>query len=221
MKKEPSTVDLTDAQLDRLLAGRDQLSVREKEQALERVLARTARHTPGAAMLPRMIPRWGFAFAGLALLVPVVLFFARSRWQGELTARGGGALAPTFEVSCLSGSGETASCTRGDRMVFWISPGRFRAFAALALAPDGKTLWYFPNDESATSVDLAGSKWPGMLGRAAVIDGSHVPGSYSLYGVFSSEPLSKEQIRRAIQNAGSPGVVVVRRALQVAERGAP
>ena len=107
-------------------------------------------------------------------------------------------------------------------MFFSLSPGRFHAFAAVALAPDGKTFWYFPNDERSASIDLSGLKRPDMLDDAITVDDGHVPGDYTLFGVFSEEPLFREQVRRAIQDPGGlAGAVVVRRTLHLEERKAP
>jgi hypothetical protein len=214
-------MDLSDARLDRLLSGRDQLSVGEKEQILDQVLSQVAQAEPAETRFPWRVPRWAFAALALVLVVPPALLLWRNRQGSEFTARGGPGAAPALEPLCLGADGGAGACAQGGKLFFKLSPGRFQAFAALALAPDGKTLWYFPNDTLATSVDLARSKPSGILDQAIALDDRHAPGDYTLYGVFSERPLTKEEVRQAIQEPGRPGIAVVKRRLHVEERQAP
>lgn len=213
-------MDLSDAKLDRLLAGKDRLSVGEKEEILENVLAQVARTESAPARLPRTFPRWAFAALAVLLAVPAALLLRRDGRDRAFTARGGSGGAPAVETSCI-GRGGPGTCALGDKLVFKVAPGRFRAFAAVALAPDGTTFWYFPNDASARSVDLSVSSRSGILEQALTLDARHVSGDYVLYGVFSSDPLTREQVRDAIRGPAGPELVIVKRRLRIEERRTP
>lgn len=215
------TVAFSDFELDRLLADRDRLSVREKEQILDRVLAQVARTEVAPARRRWRMTRWAFAALVLMLAVPPALLLWRSRHGPEFTVRGGLEVAPAIEPFCLGANGGDGICAQGDKLFFKLSAGRFHAFAAVALAPDGKTFWYFPNDALATSMDLARSKQPGILDQAITLDDRHPPGDYTLYGVFSKEPLTKEQVRQAIRSPSGPDVAVVKQPLHIEERRVP
>ncbi len=217
MKQEPPTVDLSDARLDRLLSGEDRLTSREKEEILEGIFAKVA-PAPPPARSGWPLRRWASGVLALAAMGAIGAAVVLSRRPPELTARGARGPAPAFELSCVDASLRPAACERGARLVFWISPGRFRAFAVVALSPEGKTFWYFPSGEHGKSAILDDTEAAGPLKQVAMLDDRHAPGDYAVYGVFSLEPLSKEQVRRAVERPEEQGAAVVRRTLRVEAR---
>src|SRR5262245_12685440 len=125
----------SDAELDRLLGGKPDLSVTEREALLGAVLDR-------AQPRPRRSARWligGFAAVAAVALAAVVVV---PDPQPDLTPRGG-AITPSLTLSCLV-DGRVAPCARGAKLVFELAPAGHSAFAAVAEAPDGSTLWLFP-----------------------------------------------------------------------------
>jgi hypothetical protein len=204
---------LSDAELDRILAGRNQLGVTEKEEILARVLQTTS---PPRRTRPFVLPAWAWGATAVVLLAPA-LFFLAHRPISEFAARGGEAV-PSFVVSCLSPEGRGSACAPGGKMVFQIDPGPFRAFAAIAEAPDGTTLWYFPGGDRAFGIDLTGLKPNGLLEEAISIGSAGPAGEYVIHGLFSERPLSKNEVRDAIREPEGHHAVVVVRRLRVGSR---
>ncbi len=206
-------MSLSDAELDRILSGRNQLAVTEKEEILARVLQGTS---PPRQTRPFLLPAWAWGAMAAVLLAPA-LYFGVRRPLPEFTARGGGAV-PGFAVSCLGAQGEASTCALGGKLVFQVNPGPFRAFAAIATTPDGTTLWYFPGGDRALGIDLGGLKSPGLLDEAISIDSEGPAGEYVIHGLFSARPLSRDEVREAIRKPRDIGAVVVVRRLRVERR---
>jgi hypothetical protein len=205
---------LSDAKIDRILGGKDRLAVTEKEAILEQVLGRTL-PAPARAR-PFFLPAWAWGALGLLLLSPVVYLIARPA-APEFTARGGSS-GPGFSISCLQADGQVAACAQGGRMVFKLAPSGFMAFAAVAEAPDGTTLWYFPGGERTHGLDLHALVSSGLLQEAIEIGDDHPPGEYVVHGLFSATPLSRDEVREALRDPQRLGAVSVERRTRIEGR---
>lgn len=184
--------------LSRLLAGRDRLSRLEKEQILDQVLAQTAPR--------RRARRWFAAMPAVAAAVALVLVLA-PKGEPEFAARGGREKVGAFKPACAHG------CGAGDKIVFDLAGTTgYRYFAAFGQRADGTVLWYFPSSDTDTSVDLAQGLGSGVLDRGIVIGGEHSPGTYKVFGVFSTEPLARKDLRDRFDEenvTAGPGTSVV------------
>jgi hypothetical protein len=189
----------------RLLSGRDRLSRPEKDEILERILARVDRRG-------RRARRIGLAVGLAGAAAAIALMLARTDQDGgdEIAARGPDSAVAALAVGC--DPGEPAICDRGDRLVFDLDgTAGFRHFAAFARGPGGVVIWYVDGAEIGDSVR------DGVLDRAVEL-GDHGPGEYRVYGVFSLEPLGREAIRdRFVDGAADlgPGTRVITRELVV------
>jgi hypothetical protein len=230
-----SVSNVGEPDLGRLLSGRNEPSVLEKEAALELVLAQV-----GAP--PRRWP-WGarVAAAGLpafaAALAVVLVFFVGSP-SGDIAsedgfqARGDGtnASVASFALRCVNEDPAAASrpddveCRQGTVLGFSASPPTGKThFAAFAQRSDGAVLWYFPEagGQSASLKAEGGAK--AVLPRGVPLGAEHPPGSYEVYGVFSSTPLSRERLRKILgpdlvgraDSVSGSSVVVARRQIEV------
>src|SRR5262245_17724351 len=138
---------LDPSKIDRLLGNRPHLGVGEKEATFERIWARTA---PSAA--PSRL-RWVWAaLAPVALASIVAIIWASPSGFASRAAPA----TPGLSRACVDASDRPIPCVTGGRLVFSLEPAGSKAFGALALAPDGRTLWYFPAQDDGTSLALAG-----------------------------------------------------------------
>ncbi|NVB81734.1 MAG: hypothetical protein HOV81_25290 [Kofleriaceae bacterium] len=185
--------------LSRLLAGRDRLSRLEKEHILDQVLAQTAP--------PRRTRWWLAAMPAVAAAVTILLVLAPWHREPEFAARGGNQAVGAFKPTCAHG------CGTGDKIVFDLAGTTgYRYFAAFSQRADGTVLWYFPGSDADTSVELAQGLGSGVLDRGIVIGSEHPAGTYRVYGVFSTEPLSRKEIRDRFDDVhvtAGPGTSVV------------
>lgn len=191
-----------DPELARLLSGRNEPSVLEKERILEQVLSRTAP--------PSRARWWAAAFATAALGMALLAVPS----DPEFTHRGAEEQA-LFELRCVQEGVPSARCHPGQTLVFDVEPGA-RYFGAFARREDDVILWYFPA-EGEGSLPLADTAAQGTLERAVVLGADHPPGTYEVYGVFTDAPWSRDQIREAMDDdlRSARGAVVVRRELKV------
>jgi hypothetical protein len=164
----------------RLLAGRRGLSRPEKDAILGAVLARVDRRPL----------RRGLVIGALTAAAAAAMIALLVRPRDELTVKGG-ELAPGFEVTCLP-----APCTVGSKLVFDItSTGDATYFAAWghmergsAFSGSSTFIWYFP---ASRRIPDGG----GVLDTGIVVGPEHEPGTYTIEGVFSTEPLDRDAIR--------------------------
>jgi hypothetical protein len=202
-----------DEQLARLLAGRDQPSVLEKEAAFEVIYARVADRG-------RPAQRWRWALA-LAAAAAVLLMWVRPHTDEGFRARGV-QLAERFTISCLPAHGAPeldaqASCTPGNRLVLQLEPSAERHFFALFMRrSDGAIVWYFPS-ESEPMPDIAGEHVGGVWGRSALLAEGSPPGTYTVFAVFAPRPLSRAALKAALGDdlRGDGTLHVVSRQLDV------
>jgi hypothetical protein len=194
--------------MSRLLSGRNRLSRLEKEQILDRVL--------GEVAPTRRRSRWWFAampaLAAAAVLL-LVLVPWRSRHAADFTARGASHAVGAFEPRCAHG------CGAGDKLLFDLAGTTgYRYFAAFSQRGDGTVLWYFPTSDGATSLELGSELGSGVLDQSIVLGSEHAPGTYRVFGVFSTEPLTRAQIRERFDEAqltAGPGTRVVEQELVI------
>ncbi|HEY4056151.1 MAG TPA: hypothetical protein VGM39_06055 [Kofleriaceae bacterium] len=190
-----------DPVVGRLLAGRDQLSVNEKDAMLVRVMAQSA---------PASKPWWAFGLAGVlaaAAVLVLVLMRGHSPASEQIASRG--KAASIMRVVCAE-SGGIGSCQRGGKLLFDLAPAGKAYFAAFAERPDGSVIWYTPADETGTSERVT----DGVAGLGIRLGDEHPTGTYRVHGVFSDEPLTREEIRAAV-NADRADIVDDVRTLEV------
>jgi hypothetical protein len=187
-------VNADDRLTSRLLAGRDALSRSEKDAILAGL----------AVAAPRAHHRWIW----LALpAIAVVALFVIAPWHvspsSEFGARGNSRPVAALSVTCTGG------CTRGGKLLFDLhGTTKYLYFAAFAKRGEGPVLWYFPTADDATSVAIAET---GVLDRGIVLGPEHAAGTYRIYGVFSTTPLTRATIRATFDpvklTAGDAAVV--------------
>ena len=204
---------LDDPTLGRLLSGRNEPSILEKEAALERLLAEVeARPDRKRKTIGLLIPALGLA-AALALVV--LPRFPRDTTTPGFMSRG--LPQATLELRCLNPSSqERTDCAPGTVLAFSATPPKdHQYFSAFSLREDDALLWYFPEQESVAPDLLRGSDGP--LSQGILIGADHPPGRYELVAVFSSEPLSRRALRDALgpKLEGRAGVHVIRRTFEV------
>jgi len=201
---------MDDEQLARLLSGRNRPSVLHKEAGSGRVLAKLDRD--------RRIRR-GALFGSLLSVAAVLLFVSipedstpNNTNQSSTTLTPRGEAEASFVPHCHD---EAKRCRPGSTLSFEIvAMGGARYFAAFAQRTDGVVLWYLPApDETSLEVQAAGA----MLGTGVRLGQEHTPGNYTVYGVFSREPLDRAALRERLGPAlaGREGLSVVTRALNV------
>ncbi len=203
---------MEDPELARLLSGRNRPSVLEKEAAFEQVMARMPGH-------PRrwLQGMWLTAAAAAAVVALVWLNAPKPSSEfGELASRGAAATAQaSFELVCgVRGGAER--CVRGDKLGFVVHASAGRFFAAFARRPDGTLLWYWP---ALTGKSIPASTLAVLdaSSDSVLLDAAHLPGRYTVFGVFSTRPLARQEIERALgpDLRGRTGIDVVERMLVV------
>ena len=198
MSTDPNPSDETVA---RLLSRRNAPSVLEKEQQFERIFA-------AVSARPRW-QRWApLAGAGLAVAAALALWVRTP----DFASRGAALTSePEFRALCA------VPCKQGGTLAFELdAPGGPHYFAAFAQRADGAIVWYLP-DADAPSQALSRDAKSLVLDRGVQIGSEQPPGSYEIYGVFSSRALTRSEIKRALGNdlRGREGITVVRRHIQV------
>lgn len=212
----------------RLLSGQDRLSALEKEQMLSSVLQSVGVTSQKQKLnwLPQQLA-WVLAACGVLLLVPTAYWAwpagevpavatsgEHAEELGELRSKGVAQSSVNFSVSC-TGRGADAPCQPGDKLVFAVQPGDTHGyFSAFAVRPDGAVVWYFPAREDSRSVEVTGDT-DGVLNQGVMIGSEHQNGQHEIVGVFSTQPLSREQVRRGVVDPQAETLLVLRRLVQV------
>jgi hypothetical protein len=193
----------------RLLSGRDEPSVLEQEAIFERVMQRVA---PPRRALWRST--WPLAVAAAAALLLWRPLSGGSPAADELLARGG-AESGTLQLGCSDPAGKTIPCSLGMKVDLALTPPRGRRyFALLAQRPDGKLIWYYP--KQAGSTPRVGER-VGLYPEAPVLDAKGPAGSYQWVAVFSSQALTRPQLKTRLKGdlTGDPSLTLIRRTLSV------
>jgi hypothetical protein len=207
-----------DEQLARLLAGRDQPSVLEKEAAFEAIYARV--NSRG-----RVAQRWPW-LATLAAAAAVLLVWGRlpsdSAPAADAFRARGGPPAEHFALSCLPHQAvpaldAQAPCVPGGRIVLQLEPSAEHHFFALfARRPDGAIVWYFPS-ESEPMPDVTGERVGRLWPKSALLAESSPPGTYTVFAVFAPQPLSRAELKASLGDdlRGDGALHVLSRELEV------
>jgi hypothetical protein len=207
-----------DEQLARLLSGRDQPSVLEKEAAFAAIYARVADRG-------RPAQRWPWALA-LSAAAAGLLMWGRFQSDSaptaeEFRARGVQA-AERFAISCYPVHGAPAldaqtSCAPGSRLALQLEPSAENHYLALFVRrSDGAIVWYFPS-ESEPMPDVAGEHLGSVWQKSALLAESSPPGTYTVFAVFAPRPLSRAVLKAALGDdlRGDGTLHVVSRELDV------
>jgi hypothetical protein len=144
--------------------------------------------------------RWGGAAVGLAAAAALALFIgSRREDEPEFAPRGVGRAGPAFYVECLAPAGGSV-CVTGGKLTFRVTPSPERPFfAAFARRQDGVILWYLP-EANAASARVSNPQ----LAVGFALDAQQPPGDYELFGVFSAEPLRREDVARRLADDLDP-----------------
>lgn len=140
-----------------------------------------------AAILPvkSRSKRWLWLAAPSMVAATAAIFLVVwPRNHGEFATRGGPGTNARLALTCPTG------CSAGRKLVFDLhGTAGYRYFAAFARSSDGDVIWYFPQP-NGTSERVAD-----VLARTIVFGPEHRPGRYTVYGVYSGKPLSREAIK--------------------------
>ncbi len=172
------------------------MSAPDKEAVLERVLA---------AAVPAPRNRWlrPFLVAALVSLLAVV-FWVGERGGPELVARGAG--GPSLALSCAK-----TPCSIGTQLLFKPMAASQRYLSVVALAADGRAVWYFTGIDLESKATLTEG---GVMSTAIELDVAHGPGAFEVVGVFTHAPVDKARVK-AILETKDPNATIVRQALVV------
>ena len=190
--------DRTDSQLDRLLGGKPDLGVSEREAIEEKLFEKLGPQTAAAPSRWRWL--WAVGSVGAVTLAAFMLM-PRAETIEELTPRGTAVVKPSFAVACIANQ-EEVPCARGTKLAFELTPQGYPFFSAVIEAPNGKTLWAYPRGDDGLSLDLRTAA-NGIVSDALLLDGP--PGTYVVHGLFSNQPLNKGGVRQAM-TTGTQGV---------------
>ncbi len=138
----------------------------------------------------------------LALVsLPLAYLLLNTSAPDEFTEKGGEA-GPFFVAQC-DGPALSKDCRRGDTLIFKLKPPQnapyFSAFAAHKRTK--KTLWYYPSRTEGRSIRVDSEKLKGVLKEGVRIGEEHPIGEYTIYGIFSAEPIRRTQIRTVFKKS--------------------
>lgn len=184
--------------VSRLLSGKDELSVLEKDEILANVLAEVAPAKKSFWRRPGLLlPLVGVAVA--LVLIPVVMRAdGASSTVDFFAARGHESRAAAVTLVCPTPEGGIGkgACQADDKLIFDLSASAgYSFFAAFARGEQGTVIWYFPEAEGGHSLNLEKSLDEGVLDRGVTLGADHPRGRYELYGIFSDEPLTRDLIK--------------------------
>jgi hypothetical protein len=188
----------------RLYSGRRRLTVQEKESIIDAVIARTApskqrsiwEHFRTSAAMRAVV------IAGCLLLAaPLVLLIGnKSPIENEFSAKGGSA-KPRFDVLCSEAKREH-TCFKGNTLMFKVFPPDGQPWFGAFGKHTGTSLivWYFPAREKDALISLAGKRIGDFLKDGVVVGDEHSAGDYEIFGVFSSYPIKRADVRKLFEN---------------------
>lgn len=197
---------MDDRDLARLLSGRREPSVLEKEEVFARVLDQLE---PRAR--PRRV-RWAIAAALTVAAAAAALLLRVQLQEGgeQFAARGGQARKPALRALCVE-TGQQGACPAHGTLAFELEPQGYGYAALFARAEDGSLTWYFPRADGQ-SLSLHGAR--GLPLRQGVrLGDSQPPGRYELVLVLSRAPLARAEVKARL--AGGSDVLVISQPLVV------
>jgi hypothetical protein len=190
----------------RLLSERPELSIQEKESILNDVLSHVEREEkPKATWLfgsVSNVAKLASLALFVALAIPVVVLLLQNPEGDAFIEKGTEAEPPLFSIKCLSKERETNTCSPGSKLVFNVYPPKGRRyFSSFAKREsDGVIIWYFPKNEKEKSFDTRLTSAGGVLSKGIVLGTEHTAGAYTIYGVFSAEPISRILLKQKFDN---------------------
>lgn len=200
MKREP-----TDTELARLLSGRSGPSVLEKEAAFEAVMQqqpRRRRFAWRAVLWPAV------AVAAVAL---GVLVMPGAPDRPEFGAKGSAQAG--LSLSCVHADAP-APCAPGATLILQVTAHDRPYFAAFARDAEGTITWYLPAQGERSK------RQDGLLEQGFLLDPSYDQGTMQVFGVFTDTPMSRAQIKAALNGGldSTDSVTVLPRTLTL-QRG--
>ena len=175
----------------RLLSGKNEPSVLERESLARSVLDDTAAKADGGRGRLRLrLAAAAIVGAAAVLLVVIAL-------PNDLTPRSG-QVGTSFETICRPGP----DCTVGGQLVFRVSnaPEGFEHVAIFARRKDGLVIWYFPTDEYQMSTTFTDSEW---MDEGVALVGEHDPGLYIVHALVSTKPVTRATVRQMVEAGGN------------------
>lgn len=177
--------------LARLLSGRNEPSVLEKEALLERV-----HRSSDEGSVPKTWWAGGF-FGGLAAAAVLTLAVWSSEPSGApggFTAKG--AAGPVARVVCT-----TKPCRAGSTVLIDVSPPLDATYlGAFLQRSDGVVAWILPLPGSETA-----SVGPGRLDTAVRLAKEDPAGVYTLWTFFSKAPVTRAEIEARVDGGQEQG----------------
>lgn len=210
------TVKLSDPELARLLSGKNEPSVLEKEAALESILAAVEAGPQRADLAERsrlFVKRWWLMMAAPAVAAAALLLTllpktesVSPRHQGgapEWAARGG-AVPAALKLRCVPPSGagsiHAPPCQTNELLTLRVNPPPGKPyFAAIAIGSDDQLLWYLPAPGGKSERLIPDPSGMATASRAIPMS-THPRGNrqYRVHGVFSEAPLTRQALRTAL-----------------------
>jgi hypothetical protein len=199
-------------ELARLLSGRNEPSVLEKEALFARVFRNTS---PSARSTWRA---WGLSFGlitsvagGMTAAIMLRRPAESTSLATEFESRGGGGQAPSVRLACVDETKEVP-CALGRTLTFQVAqiPATSRYFASFSRRSDGVVLWYFPTPEGRSEpIDAAQP----ILSQAVRLGAPHTTGDYDVYAIFTTLPRTRAEIKEALgaDLTSKNGMLVIKR----------
>ena len=190
-----------DSEIDRLLGGKPDLGVNEREEMLEQILTRVAPERPSMFTWPRLLSA---AALGAAAIAAVILVYPQTPVESAFTPRGG-SVSPTMTTTCLQ-AGVVGPCRPQSKLAIQVAGNGYKAVGVVAEAPDGTTLWLYPVTATDKSLDLSELSQSSALPEALVLG---EVGEYVLHAVFTQAPATRDEIREVLLKPKAGGGAVV------------
>jgi hypothetical protein len=201
----------------RLLSARNRLSVREKEDILQKLLSQSP---PGNDSSFRY-RRWILSGALVAAVTVMGILigigdFSRTRTspsKDQYQPRGSALAAILLKIRCVR-STDADRCRPGDKLAFQVRGTADKPwFAAFSTAAgNSSVVWYYPQTSDKRSIAWQTADSDGWLPEGFIIGENQMPGTHLMYGIFSRSPLTRKQIRMLFQDdipADSAEIAVV------------
>ena len=109
-------------------------------------------------------------------------------------------------VQCI-GEREIKQCRIGETLAFKLTePTNQPYFASFAIHKVSKKVyWYYPTNEDGSSILIKDYIMRGVLTNGIRISSAHMTGEYRVYGIFSTAPLNRSEIREQLEGNGLKG----------------